>query len=400
MKILYLTARFPYPLDKGDKLRDYRHIEGLSANHSVTLVSFVNPQTTEEHLNKLKPYCEKIVTVKKSTILQFLKSLFSIFSNKPLQVSYYKSSAMKKELKNLLENSDFDLLYTHLIRMAQYFIDIKNIPKVIDISDAISKSLSRRIATSNMFMRALIRIERNRVSDYEQQVINDFAIPIVVSEKTKEHLGGNNKIRVIRLGVVKRERPLKNRFPISERPILIFSGNMSYYPNVDAAIYFVREIFPLVTKIFPKAIFKIVGVNPTKNVRKLNSESVIVTGKVPSIRTEMEKADIMVAPMRNGAGTQNKILEAMSSGIPIVTSSIGCEGLGDIDAVPFIVADTEVEFAKELISLLENEELRNNLINSALNFIEEKHSWNLIIDQFESTLLSAVRNNSQGQSYP
>ena len=396
MKILYLTARFPYPLDKGDKLRDYRHIEGLSANHSVTLVSFVNPQTTEEHLNKLKPYCEKIVIVKKSTRLQLLKSLFSIFSTKPVQVSYYKSSAMKKEVKNLLENSDFDLLYTHLIRMAQYFIDIKNIPKVIDISDAISKSLSRRIATSNMFMRALIRIERNRVSDYEQQVINDFAIPIVVSEKTKEHLGGNNKIRVIRLGVEKRERSLNNRFAISERPILIFSGNMSYYPNVDAAIYFVRKIFPLVTKIFPKAIFKIVGVNPTKNVRKLNSESVIVTGKVPSIRTEMENADIMVAPMRNGAGTQNKILEAMSSGIPIVTSSIGCEGLGDIDAVPFIVADTEVEFAKELISLLENEELRNNLINSALNFIEEKHSWNLIIDQFESTLLSAVRNNDRG----
>lgn len=396
MKILYLTARFPYPLDKGDKLRDYRHIEGLSANHSVTLVSFVNPQTTEEHLNKLRPYCEKIVTVKKSTILQLLRSLFSIFSNNPVQVSYYKSSAMKKELKNLLENRDFNLLYTHLIRMAQYFMDIKNIPKVIDISDAISKSLSRRIATSNMFMRALIRIERNRVSDYEQQVINDFAIPIVVSEKTKEHLGGNNKIRVIRLGVETRERSLNNRIAISERPILIFSGNMSYYPNVDAAIYFAREIFPLVTKIFPKAIFKIVGVNPTKNVRKLNSESVIVTGKVPSIRTEIEKADIMVAPMRNGAGTQNKILEAMSCGIPIVTSSIGCEGLGDIDAVPIIVADTEVDFAKELISLLENEELRNDLINSALNYIEEKHSWNSVIDQFESTLLSAVRNNNQG----
>ena len=280
--------------------------------------------------------------------------------------------------------------------MAQYFMDIKNIPKVIDISDAISKSLSRRIATSNMFMRALIRIERNRVSDYEQQVINDFSIPIVVSEKTKEHLGGNNKIKVIRLGVEKRERSLNSRIANIERPILIFSGNMSYYPNVDAAIYFAREIFPLVTKRFPKAIFKIVGVNPTKNVRKLNSESVIVTGKVPSIRTEMEKADILVAPMRSGAGTQNKILEAMSSGIPIVTSSIGSEGLGDIDDVPFRVADTEADFAKELISLLENEELRNNLINSALDFIEEKHSWNSIIDQFESTLLSAVSNNNQG----
>ena len=152
MKLLYLTARFPYPLDKGDKLRDFNHIKGLSKNHSITLVSFINSKTKEEHVNKLRQYCDKIILVKKKTIFQVFKSALSVGTKLPFQVAFYKSDAMAREVQNILATNEFNIVYTHLIRMAQYSISIENIPKVIDLADAISTSLTRRIKISSIFI--------------------------------------------------------------------------------------------------------------------------------------------------------------------------------------------------------------------------------------------------------
>ena len=393
MNILYLTTRFPFPLDKGDKLRDYHHIKGLSKNHSITLVSFATSKTKVEHEDRLQKYCDKIILVRKRTPLRVLKTILSVGSKLPFQVTFYKSKAMAKEVHTLLSDYNYDLLYTHLIRMAQYFINIKNIPKVIDISDAISKSLSRRIEISNIFMRQLIKIERDRVWDYEQLVIKSFDLPLVVSEKTKEHLGGDEKIRVLKLGVEKSEHASISKMGVIDKPILMFSGNMGYYPNVDAVLHFTDKILPLIMKFFPAVIFKIIGVNPSNKVKRIRSENIIVTGKVQSIRKEMEVVDVMVAPMRSGAGTQNKILEAMASGIPVVTSKRGCEGLGDIDAVPVLVADNAEEFAEKLLSLLRDEGLRNNLIESGIKFVKDKHSWESIILDLECMLKLKAEDN-------
>jgi glycosyltransferase involved in cell wall biosynthesis len=207
----------------------------------------------------------------------------------------------------------------------------------------------------------------------------------------REHLrkkGVQAKINIMRNGVDVHEfAPEKSGF---EKNRIIFTGNMPYYANYDAAIYFTKEIFPLVLKEIPEAKFYIVGQNPPYRVRLLTSDNVKVTGFVKDIKEEYLKSVINVAPMRFGAGTLNKIIESLVLGVPVIATPIAIEGFPDKLKEMITVASDSKEFAKQVIKFLKFPDLREEFMQLDKSAIKEMLSWENIVIQFEKDVVAEL----------
>jgi polysaccharide biosynthesis protein PslH len=396
MKILFLTSRLPYPPFQGDRLKIYHILRILARKHQITLLSFTL-DTAEDNLAKeLAPFCQRIETIILPKIQSYQNLLPGIFSNKPFQVSYYYSNAFQQKLNQILAEDKYDLIHTHLIRMVPYSADLQ-IPKVLDLTDAISEYLKTRYeTTSNQIIKAGLFIEWQRMLLYEP-ILQQFNRISVCSEPDRENLlktAPTAKIEIIRNGLdIDYFKPNPAQQP--EPNSIIFTGNMTYAPNEDALMYFYREILPLIRQTIPTVKLYIVGKDPSPTVQKLAAENVIVTGKVPDLRTYYSLAQVSICPIRFGAGTLNKVIEPMAMGIPVVSTSISCIGMNvtpiqdphfasaDYQDQNIVFADTPETFAQSVVNLLKQPELRQKISDSALELVKAEHDWESIVAKLE-----------------
>lgn len=384
MNILFLTSRLPYPPYRGDKLKIYNIIKELfNQGHQITILSFIASKNELNYLPELQKYCVHIETV----LLPMWKSLFNcfknIFSKEPFQVAYYKSKLYKKKVNDLLALKKFDIVHVHLIRMAQYMINNKyNVAKILDLTDAGSLYLERFLHTMNKtIFRIPLRVELNRLKNYERN-IKYFEKNFVCSEIDQNHLQKNSpeaNIQLLYNGVDIEYFSNNNVDKIQNSNKIIFTGNLSYFPNSDAVLYFTKEIFPIIKSELPDVKFLVVGQDPPKKVRKISSNSIIVTGFVPDIKKYYIESTIAVAPIRFGAGTLNKILEPMTLGIPVVATPISVEGLPVTNEKDILIASSAEKFAEACIRLIKDEELRRSLSKNAVDLVRNRYSWNIIV---------------------
>ena len=389
MKILIITTRVPYPPYKGDKLKIFNIARQLAKKNSVTIVTFLRNRNQIKDVEELKKHNIKVIYEKISLLESCFNIIEAIFREIPFQVAWYKSKKMHKKIKDLITKGNYDVAYFHLIRSAQYLVNNNgnSVLQVVDFTDAVSLYLDRFTKIErNPIKKILLGIEKKRVEKYEK-IAERFNIVFICSEVDREYLLNrsiNANIKILRNGVDVDNFKIEN--VQKEKNRIIFTGNMPYYANYDAAIYFVKDIFPKVLKQIPDAKFFIVGQNPPRRIKALSSENVIVTGYVDDLRKEYLKSCVNVAPMRFGAGTLNKILEAIVLRVPIVATSVAVEGLPKDIKQSILVAKDSNDFADKLIRLLKNNESANKESAKKQTEFIKTLSWENIVSHFEVDL--------------
>lgn len=388
MKILFAANRFPFPPFRGDKLKIYNLAKRLQANHEIHLITFLQDKEDLQYLPELEAIFTKIHLIDHSKMDSYFQTARAIFSNKPLQVGYFRSRKMKDAIDDLLEKETFDAVHVQHLRLAQYWKN-KALPRILDLPDAYSLYWKRRVDSSKGFAKIFNRIEQKRVFEYED-VLNRFDLSLVCSREDMEYLQEDKNIKNVHLlanGVDSKQFSFPEN-DYSEDKNILFTGNMDYAPNVDAVIYFVEEILPLILKELPDVHFTIAGQRPVEKVMRLQSDKVTITGFIPILADVYKTAAIVVAPLRFGAGTQNKVLEAMSTGIPVVSRNIGFKGLGIASGEGVFLEMETQGFADRCIALLKDKTLRTETGKKGERVIKENYDWDAIALQLEKYLLS------------
>jgi len=382
MKILVLTSRFPYPIEKGDKLRIYRQIRGLSARHDVVLCSLTEQRILEDDYAKLKQYCSEIYTfrLRKNHIALNLAKGF--LNGLPMQVAYFYKRNFHRSIYGIIQKEKPDVVYCQLARMAEYARDLP-LPNVVDYMDAFSVNAKRWSENAPLYLRPFLAREARKMMQYEVDIFADFDAHTIISTQDRNHLNINTKerIKIIPNGVdFDFFQSKKEKKPSYD---LVFVGNMGYAPNVEATRFLVQEILPKLQHEIPTLRLLIAGARPAPEVLRLQSEQVTVTGWVDDIRDAYDDGGIFVAPLFMGAGLQNKILEAMAMGVPCVTTSMVNNAIGAKADTSIMLADNADEFAEKIIQLSKDETLRKKLSYEGLVYIQDNFAWGAFVRDLE-----------------
>jgi glycosyltransferase involved in cell wall biosynthesis len=298
-----------------------------------------------------------------------------VLSKQPFQVSYFRSVVFKERLEATLAGGKFDVVHVTLIRMLPYIWDRHDVPVVVDLIDSLGLNLEARRNNMRGPRHLAYEIEYQRVLDYERSATERFPATVVSSEADRQMLGGK-QVAVIPNGVDLDKFPfygLEGR----EAGTLIFTGNMGYGPNEEAVLWFIEEVWPRLLAKQPGLRFQIVGTNPSARVRDVarRAQSVEVLGSVPDVATCLGKASIAVCPMRSGSGIQNKVLEAIATGTPVVATTTANRGVGGENNEHLLLADSAADFASAVESLLDDAALRARLAGAGRSLVEKKFRW-------------------------
>jgi sugar transferase (PEP-CTERM/EpsH1 system associated) len=385
MKILFTANRFPYPPFRGDKLKIFHLASQLSKQHELHLLTFIQEESDRQYLPELEKIFTSIHLVpltKTQSIIQVIKG---VFNRLPFQVNYFQSQAMYKAVAELIQQQQFDAVHVQHLRMAPYWAKYKHIPRILDLPDAYSLYWQRRVSNAKGIKKWLNNWERKRVWQYEA-VLEEYDMSLVCSKEDLNYLKQEKNITNVQLlpnGVdTQTFNTAPHNYTIANT--ILFTGNMDYAPNVDAVLYFANDILPFIQKEIPAVQFVIAGQRPVPKVLALQQNpSIQVTGFVPDLNAIYETATIVVAPLRFGAGTQNKVLEAMAKGVPVVSHHIGFDGLNINSGEGVCLTDNAESFAHACIELLQSAEQRQKVGEKGQHIIKNNFAWPIIAQQLE-----------------
>ncbi len=387
MKILAVCPAIPAKNAKGYQVLAYHRLQYLTKKHDVFVICFGQRAANQDHIAALASIGIEVRMLPWrwiDAVFEIIKSLFN--RDKSLQCSLFSSSVFKAAVDDVALEFEPDLIYATTIRVVPNVVDRVE-PLVLDLVDSMALNFRRRIETAPWWKRPLWKFEHGRVARYEQAMAEKSMASFVVSSVDKEEIG-SEKISVLPLGIDSEQ--FKMGAP-AENPIIVFTGNMSYRPNIEAAVWFASECWPSINAAFPNSMFLIAGNRPSSSVLDLGKlKNVSVSGHVPDMAAVIRRAQVAIAPMRSGSGMQFKILEAMACGVPVVASSLG---VGDIRAVPgsdLLIANTAGEFIESTLGLLSSFEARAQIGQSAHYFITKKHTWESLNFEFEGLLVGKM----------
>jgi glycosyltransferase involved in cell wall biosynthesis len=339
----------------------------------------------------MKEYCESIILVqykKRSKVRQLPGVAKNLFLGLPWNVKYAKSKEMQEAILEITKCKFFHVVHFDDIYMASNVALLSGgkTKKAVTFHDIDSVRYRRTLKIQkNSFERLTTILNWLVIKRWEKSIAENFDLSIVVSSNDHRLLESKSmkaKIAVIANGT---DTDSFSLLPLSAcEDNIVFMGLMDYAPNRDAAVYFVKRIFPLIKSKLPKVKFWIVGKNPTKELERLSSDpDVIVTGYVESVIPYYERSSVVVVPLRAGGGTRGKILEAMALGRPVVSTSLGAEGLEVTHKENIMIADRPEDFATITVELMSNGPFKSALIESARKFVESHHSWRQIADNLD-----------------
>ena len=393
MNILYIVHRIPYPPNKGDKIRSFHEIKYLAEQHNLYLAFLVDDDRDLEYLPELKNYCVDYDYDLIDTRWQKIKSLPYLFSDKPLSVPYFYSSKLQQAIDRRLNDTRIDAIICFSSPMAEYVfrsrygrvadaIGIIDKPKLImDFVDVDSDKWRMYAGFSGFPYSPIYRREWRRLQEYEKKVGEMFDQSVYVSDKEVELFRTfcpNANTFAVPNGVDTDYFTVTDKTDSTDRPdsTVLFMGAMDYYPNEDAVVHFADDIWPLIRREIPDARFVIAGSKPGKRVTELarRGQGIEVTGFVPDMRPYLAKARVFVAPFRIARGIQNKVLEAMAAGVPVVARPEAVQGVSGYDGCIQVESDSE-PFARAVVECFRDSDRRSKMILKARESVADRYDW-------------------------
>jgi len=363
MKVLLLTQVLPYPPDSGPKVKTWNVLKYLAQHHEVTLVSFVRGGQSE-HARHLEQYCQAVYTVpmERGAIRDAWHMSRSFLTGQPFMMLRDDRKAMRDLIERLSAERHFDVVHADQLNMAQYAVRVPRTFKVLDAHNALWLLYKRLAAMMEPDPKKwLLERDWRLLKRYEGRVVRSFDAVLAVTEEDKvallEAASVEREITVIPIAVDTEEIRLVTRRP--EANHILHIGTMYWPPNIDGIWWFLREAYPLIRRQRPDVVFDVVGSRPPRRLRALSGDGtgVNVTGYVVDPTPYLEQAGVFIVPLRAGGGMRVKILNALAQGIPIVSTTLGAEGIAVTPGKDILIGDTSEEFAAAVLSLLNDRHL-------------------------------------------
>lgn len=392
--LLFLAHRIPYPPTKGDKVRSYHLLKYLAGRYRVHLGAFVDDAADLEHAGALRELCDECHLVRLNPALAKVRSLAGLVSDEPLTLPYYRSASMRQWVNELLRATTVQGVLVFSFAMAQYVMSATSVRRVADLVDVDSDKWRQYAATLRWPHSAIYRRESRALLRYERRIARRFDATVFVSAAEARLFRelapeAANKVWHVNNGVdgeyFSPERTYANPYSEGER-VVIFTGAMDYWLDVDAVVSFARGVFPEIRRRLPRARFYIVVARPAPAVRRLAElPGVKVTGAVPGIRPYLAHARLAVAPLRMARGVQNKVLEAMAMAKPVLASPQAAEGIEARVGTELLVAVDATEFVGQASHLLEHDNAA--AIGAAGRArVLASYAWEKSLSRFENLL--------------
>lgn len=384
--LLYLCHRIPFPPNKGDKITTCNVLKFLSRHFDVYLGCFIDDQFDQRYVDDVKKLCKETLFIPLNPSIAKVKGLRAFLTGDPITVPYYSHQKMQNWVNQVITTHGIEKAFVYSGCMAQYLLNPPtSIHKVIHFADIDSDKWRQYAHQATGIMRYVYQREHTTLEHFEINVADNFDISCFISEteadqfKTMVDKQTKPKIQILENGLdcayFSPEHPsvLSEPYALDSQNYIVFTGAMDYRPNIDAVLWFVENVWPSVLAAQPESYFYIVGSAPPKSVLNLAQEKgVVVTGRVEDIRPYMQHAKGAIAPMRMARGIQNKILEAMAMAKPVLSSTIGMEGLENYPTQYLSVEDSPEEITAWIIEKLENPVLT---ATESRQWLEANFSW-------------------------
>ncbi|MBR4146923.1 MAG: glycosyltransferase [Bacteroidales bacterium] len=375
MKIFVLLPRIPYPLEKGDKLRAYNQIKQLSQRHEIVLCAINDNAKVDEQqaFHALQPYCSSINFIKISKLQILLGLIRAFLKGLPMQCGYFYNRKAAHKVDALIEKHQPDMLFGQLLRVAEY-IRHKELPKAIDYQDVFSYGMKRRRDIASWITRPVFNMEYKRLCRYEAAIFDDFDVKTIISEPDRDLIPHPKKSEILIIPNGVDHEYFKPQQQTKQYDI-VFTGNMSYAPNVNAVEYLANEILPIVWQTLPNTKMYIAGASPDPKVKKAACERIVVSGWLNDIREAYAQSRVFIAPMRIGTGLQNKLLEAMSMGLPAITTPLANASLGAQPDKEILIGSNAEELAQHIVTLLTDTSKTQQIAQAGYDFTNRVYDW-------------------------
>lgn len=381
-----LTPYLPYPLFSGGQTRSFNLIKNLAKHHDITLFSFIRTDEEKSYIKYLSPLCKKILVFKRRPAWGLLNIIISAFTLYPFLVVIYLSRTLRSILLKELESQNYDLIH------AETFYVMPNIPKTkiptLLVEQTIEYQVYQHFVVNSapIFLKPILWLDVLKVKFWESYFWKKSDKVVAVSEDDKikmKKLVNSLDVEVVPNGVdsVSFSNVSKN-IKKNKSPTILYVGNFKWLQNREAVEILIKKIWPILVKEIPDLRLWIVG-RGIDNLRKLESEGIIFDETVTDIKTAYRKADVVLAPIRGPGGTRLKVLEAMASGCPVVTTPIGIEGIEATNRKDVLIGENEQELAKLTIKVLNDKKLRKELVEEGKKFVEKNYDWLKITEKLE-----------------
>lgn len=395
MTILIVSSYLPFPLFSGGAVRLFNLIKELSKNNQITLVCEKRDNQTEKDIQEVSKFCEKIVTVKRKKQWSFKNIINSAFSSFPFLLIGHTSMEMKSAIVSLLAEKHFDVIHVETFYVNQN-LPKTYIPIVLCEHNIEYLVYDRFLQEVPFYLRPLLALDIAKIKYWEEKFWKNANSLIAVSDEEKKYMQREDVV-VVPNGVNVNSFPFNSSFiklRKKEKRIL-FIGDFKWLQNQNAATFILKEIWPRVRFLLKNQKLDIklwiVGKNIPESIKALGSENVIFDENAPDETAKIySKAFMLLAPIKVGGGTSYKILEAMASGVPVVTTALGVVGLKARNLKEALVAETLDLLAENVVKLLKEKELYENLAKNARSFIEKNYTWEIISKTLESVYKKAI----------
>ena len=386
MNVLFVCHRLPFPPSRGGKIRPFNIIRHLNRQgHRVTVASVARSLDEAEAGRGLSEYCDEVLCEIIGEPLAVLKMLSKVPTMDPSSMGYFHSRALARRIQRSHQKNPFDFVFVHCSSVAPYVIDMNGMPKMFDLGDVDSEKWLIYSRVRKFPLSLVYWLEGMKLRRAEKRLAQQFDLCTCTTRAERATFDGFGTS--VPSGWFPNGVDSEYFAPVDapyDNDLISFVGRMDYFPNQQAMFWFCRDVWPLLRREYPDLRLQIVGANPSRDVKALADEpNVTVTGSVDDVRPYVTRSALTVAPLRIARGTQNKILESMAMGVPVVSSREASDG---IDAVPdehFLVADGATQFCERILRVVRDPQRRTDLAVAARQRVLRNHAWSGSMEKFD-----------------
>jgi sugar transferase (PEP-CTERM/EpsH1 system associated) len=402
LQVLFVTNEIPHYTGGGMLIRDFNLLQALADRHEFTVVCFgYSGEQQDERVEGLKSFCKSVVLVDYGQETQEhkvsrLTKVTKILQPTPQRVQSLSPAGMRRVVYELTRRNRFDIVHVNHVEMGPLLSGVEWAKRIIGIESIWPIVKRERDTLNSSLKRILYDLEWRKMKRYERTLYQSVDLCTMASPREKEvvhSLTPAARVAVIPNGVdisfFRNGHSISGN--IDNKDGLLFIGSMAYWPNEDAVQFFYRDILPYIKERCGDIKWQIVGRDPSPAVRHLASERIEITGWVDDVRPYMWSSQVMIVPLRSGGGTRLKILEAMAAGIPVVSTTLGAEGLAVVHDKNILIADAAEEFAEAVVRLINQPQLVERITRNARKLVETVYDWSMIAEQLDEAYQSILQ---------